>query len=889
MILSGEIHYARVPRGLWRDRLLKLVRAGFNAVTTYFFWNYHEVSPGVFDFSGERDVDEFLSIASSLGLRIIARVGPYVCAEWDNGGHPDLLISDNFIPRSLDPSYFPYAERWLRTILAKISRYDPSRGGGLVALQLENEYFWGDIPFHLRLAEIARGLGITVELYTNANRYARNTLFTDSVDLYPDPWRLDGVIDALKDLEETQPGKRPKIMEYEGGWFSKITKPLPTERGSFPPSWTRMLLATALAYGADLINIYMFHGGTNFGYWTGRWITTTYDYEAAVREWGELGERYYKLKSLSQLAYMLEGSELANEERRGDRIRVVRSRGSSRFIFYINNTDDVWIEDGVRVPARDVRITVEDLELGSIRLSSNIDILAVKGDMAIFYGDVGEEFWINVDGGNIKACRGVHREGNKILGRVTDLSGCLVEARDGDKRILIIGRELAERTWILDYPIISNAYFVEDADLSRIIAHLREGRTVFYIPMRAGDYIPELGIGRIEVEARAPPAEFEVLEVLRGDLELEDIGFYENPPTLEDAGIYQHGFYAYIAEIPRSSLAGFAVNDLGIVVNGDKVSSSFIWWEGGLDAGKAVIYIDSTGHPNDPDWSVVPFKTGLVSPILLGKAVERPISGWEYAVVDLGRRYRPGIATYNSHSYLINRDIPMMVKDIARWEKEIPKISTPLAILYSRTKIQSEGYEHAVIRLRGVDRALVAMLNGRVIYKGRGNDIFDTVIYARLERGENELIVGAPYYGARGELRPPFKDASYSLWLDSVRGYRLHRILRKGGKEEKISGPLMTVDRPSTLSIRFKVVKKSEFSPIYTRISGNVVAQIMLNGIMVGRYYSGGSQDRFYLPEPYLSEDVNELTIVAIPTSQEARLDISFGTYYTARRVEIRI
>jgi len=147
MILSGEIHYARVPRGLWRDRLLKLVRAGFNAVTTYFFWNYHEVSPGIFDFSGERDVDEFLSIASALGLRIIARVGPYVCAEWDNGGHPDWLISDNFIPRSLDPSYFPYAERWLRAILAKISRYDPSRGGGLVALQLENEYFWGDIPY----------------------------------------------------------------------------------------------------------------------------------------------------------------------------------------------------------------------------------------------------------------------------------------------------------------------------------------------------------------------------------------------------------------------------------------------------------------------------------------------------------------------------------------------------------------------------------------------------------------------------------------------------------------------------------------------------------------------------------------------------------------------
>jgi len=117
----------------------------------------------------------------------------------------------------LDKSYFPYAERWLRVILSRLSKYDQGRGGNMVALQLENEYFWGDIPLHIELAKIARQLGITVDLYTNANRFARNTYFIDSVDLYPESWRLDQVVWALKDLQATQPMTRVKIMEYEGG------------------------------------------------------------------------------------------------------------------------------------------------------------------------------------------------------------------------------------------------------------------------------------------------------------------------------------------------------------------------------------------------------------------------------------------------------------------------------------------------------------------------------------------------------------------------------------------------------------------------------------------------------------------------------------------------
>ncbi|MGC8601524.1 MAG: beta-galactosidase [Thermoprotei archaeon] len=88
MYLCGEIHYFRVPRELWDDRLLKLKRAGLNCLSTYFAWNYHEIEPGIFDFSGEKDVDTYLTQAERLGLKIAARVGPYICSEWDNGGAP---------------------------------------------------------------------------------------------------------------------------------------------------------------------------------------------------------------------------------------------------------------------------------------------------------------------------------------------------------------------------------------------------------------------------------------------------------------------------------------------------------------------------------------------------------------------------------------------------------------------------------------------------------------------------------------------------------------------------------------------------------------------------------------------------------------------------------
>jgi beta-galactosidase len=335
----------------------------------------------------------------------------------------------------------------------------------VAAVQLENEYFWGDIPYHQALKEIAEGVGVDVPIYTNANRYARNAGFIDSLDLYPDPWDLDGVVKAFEDIRATQRGPI-KIMEYEGGWFARIDKPLPTERGHFPAEWTQALLAAAMAYGADLISFYMFHGGTNFAYWTGRWIATTYDYEAAVREWGELSDRFYRIRLLAYLRDLLEGGEEEAVEYSSRRLRAVRRlrRGGS-LAFYVNASDEPWAVDGVEIPPRSTAVLPRGVAAGGLALTSSLSLMAVVGDTALLYGDRGKAFSAVVEGASAYKCRGVEASlsGNALAvkGVVDGVSGCVVEGPRGRLRVLFLPTEVAERTWIIgETPIPSTAYFL---------------------------------------------------------------------------------------------------------------------------------------------------------------------------------------------------------------------------------------------------------------------------------------------------------------------------------------------------------------------------------------------------------------------------------------------
>ncbi len=356
-VYGGEIHYFRIPNELWLDRLLKAKRCFLNTIGAYVAWNWHEEKEGVFDFSGDHDLDRFLEICKELGLYVIVRPGPYICAEWDGGGFPAWIWTKKMAYRSTDPAFLGQISRWYDMICPIARRHLVTQGGSTILFQIENEYFWGNVPYLLRMAEIAKERGITVPIVHNVDRPLRGTNVIDSLDFYPSVWQIEGVQTGIDLLIEEQPGKPPIVMELEGGWFSVFGGSLPTARGSFPAEWTDILAKTCIAKGINGINFYMFHGGTNFGYWTAKGITTTYDCEAAVREWGELGERYWVVRLIG--GFLKSFGNI-----------LVHCKPAEGLVESSNNNVDVFCREGERGSFIFVRNMGEDA--GSVRLRTSL-------------------------------------------------------------------------------------------------------------------------------------------------------------------------------------------------------------------------------------------------------------------------------------------------------------------------------------------------------------------------------------------------------------------------------------------------------------------------------------------------------------------------------------
>src|SRR3954449_1112408 len=173
-IWSGEFHYYRLPnQSLWRDVFQKMKAAGFNGVSLYFDWGYHSPAPGVYDFTGVRDVDTLLDMAAQSGLYVIARPGPYINAEVDGGGFPGWLSTKAGNTRSGDPDYLKYSDEWQAKIDTILARHQLTKGtGSVIEYQVENQYYHGDAAgrsYMKHLEDKARADGITVPLVGNNN------------------------------------------------------------------------------------------------------------------------------------------------------------------------------------------------------------------------------------------------------------------------------------------------------------------------------------------------------------------------------------------------------------------------------------------------------------------------------------------------------------------------------------------------------------------------------------------------------------------------------------------------------------------------------------------------------------------------------------------------
>ena len=223
-IISGEMHYARIPREYWHNRL-KMARAmGLNTISTYVFWNLHEPKPGVYDFSDQLDVAAFIRAAQDEGLYVILRPGPYVCAEWDLGGLPAWLLADpTIVLRSDDPKFTHPVARWLKRLGQELAPLQATHGGPILAVQVENEYgsFDSDHQYMKHMYDLIVGAGFSDSLLYTADgpeHLRKGTLPGVPAVVNFGSGEAQHAFETLAEFRRNQP-----LMagEYWAGWFDR--------------------------------------------------------------------------------------------------------------------------------------------------------------------------------------------------------------------------------------------------------------------------------------------------------------------------------------------------------------------------------------------------------------------------------------------------------------------------------------------------------------------------------------------------------------------------------------------------------------------------------------------------------------------------------------------
>ena len=352
-IYSGAMHYFRTLPEYWEDRLTKLKLAGFNTVETYVCWNLHEPKPGEFCFEGMLDIERFVKTAEKVGLYCIVRPGPYICAEWDFGGLPAWLLKDkNMQIRCNYPDYTACVERFYRELLSRLAPLQMTKGGNIIAMQVENEYgsYGNDKEYLAFIEKLMRDCGIDCELFTSDSNW-KNMLSGGSL---PHIYKVlnfgskaKTAFNCLKDF----PNDGPNMCgEFWCGWFDHWRDKHHTRNAADIAKEVKDFLDIDANF-----NFYMFHGGTNFGFTAGANFTpgcpyeptvTSYDYCALLNEWGDYTPAYHEVRKLLCEKQGIEMGELPPSPELQSIGKVKLTKGASLF----ENLDNIGEKHRSAVP-----------------------------------------------------------------------------------------------------------------------------------------------------------------------------------------------------------------------------------------------------------------------------------------------------------------------------------------------------------------------------------------------------------------------------------------------------------------------------------------------------------------------------------------------------------
>ncbi|MDR7184037.1 beta-galactosidase [Microbacterium trichothecenolyticum] len=385
-VLAGALHYFRVHPGQWADRIRKAKLMGLNTIETYVAWNAHEPVRGEWDATGWNDLSRFLDLVAAEGMHAIVRPGPYICAEWHNGGLPVWLTALEGVGlRRSEPRYLEEVTAYLQRVYEIVAPHQIDRGGPVILVQIENEYgaYASDTAYLEHLVRVTKDAGITVPLTT--------------IDQPTDQMLSDGSVagvhltgsfgsraaERLETLRRHQPTGPLMCAEFWDGWFDWWGNTHHTT----PAAASAAELDALLASGAS-VNFYMFHGGTNFGLTNGandkgRYlpIVTSYDYDAPLDERGDPTEKYFAFRDV-----------IAKYAPVPDEVPAVSGPAPA----FAVALEPVATEAAASGSRHELPPTFEQLEHLSALVAYEAE-LAGRGGVLRF-GEVRDHAWVSVDG-----------------------------------------------------------------------------------------------------------------------------------------------------------------------------------------------------------------------------------------------------------------------------------------------------------------------------------------------------------------------------------------------------------------------------------------------------------------------------------------------------------
>lgn len=302
-ILSGALHYFRVHPDLWADRIRKAKQMGLNTIETYVPWNAHARTREEFDLSGRLNLGRFLDLIAAEGMYAIVRPGPYICAEWDNGGLPAWLFDDAAVGvRRDEPRYLAAVTTYMQQLAPVVAPRQIDQGGPVILIQIENEYgaYGSDKVYLQKLVNLNRAVGFTVP-FTTVDQPTAHMLENGSLpELHKTGSFGSRAGERLATLREHQPTGPLMCSEFWVGWFDHWG----AHHHTTSVQQAAADLDELLAAGAS-VNIYMVHGGTNFGFTNGandkgvfQPTVTSYDYDAPLDEAGNPTAKFWAFREV---------------------------------------------------------------------------------------------------------------------------------------------------------------------------------------------------------------------------------------------------------------------------------------------------------------------------------------------------------------------------------------------------------------------------------------------------------------------------------------------------------------------------------------------------------------------------------------------------------------